>query len=187
MAERHRIPLLRDRHSHPLLYAALMDSVDLNHPTETRQSALERIRARAGGTGWTIATGWNTGRIHLDKTDFDDLPPVVVLNLSLHGLIVNDTGRELLRRSDETVAGRLDDQDWIEGHLRRVLNVFANAGASAARLRALFDRLADLGVYSAEEMLLVSEEEIRLFDEAGLADRTRFWAAPEAYDNASAM
>jgi predicted amidohydrolase YtcJ len=67
-----------------------------------------------------------------------------------------------------------------------VLNVFANTGASVDRLRAFFDRLLTLGVYSVEEMLLVSEDEIRLFDEAGLADRTQFWAAPELYDAASA-
>ena len=164
-----------------------MDSVDLNRPAETHQSALERIRERAtqGAAGWTIATGWNTGRFHLEKADFDGLPPIVVLHLSIHGLIVNDAGRALLRTHDPTVAAHLDDQDWIERNLRRVLNVFANAGASAARLRAFFDELAGLGVHHAEEMLLVSEDEIRLFDEAGLADRTRFWAAPETYDTAS--
>ena len=70
-----RIPLLRDRHSHPLLYAALLDSVDLNRPAETRESALARIRERAlgGHSDWTIATGWNSGRFPLSKPDFDDL------------------------------------------------------------------------------------------------------------------
>ena len=202
MADARRIPFLRDRHSHPLLYAALMDSVDLNRPGESRESAIARVRERAfadrsssrtagvdapgsARSDWTIATGWNSGRIPLQKADFDDLPPVVILALSIHGLIVNDAGRELMRDHDETVAANLDDQDWIERNLRRVLNVFANAGASADRLRAFFDRLGPLGVYHAEEMLLVSEREIRLFDEAGLAGRTRFWAAPETYESAS--
>jgi predicted amidohydrolase YtcJ len=186
-AVRHRIPLLRDRHSHPLLYSALMDAADLNQPGETRESAIERVRARAatGGPGWTIATGWNSGRFTLDKADFDGLPPIVILSLSIHGLIVNDAGRALVRASDETVADHLDDQDWIERNLRRVLNLFARADASAEGLRAFFGRLGDLGVHSAEEMLLVDEHEIRLFDEAGLADRTQFWAAPETYDEAS--
>src|SRR5215213_8327989 len=112
---RRTTPLLRDRHSHPLLYAALMDSVDLNRPGETRESAIERIHARAaagGGSGWTIATGWSSGRFALDKADFDGLPPIVVLSLSIHGLIVNDNGREQLRTQDEVVAAHLDDQDW---------------------------------------------------------------------------
>ncbi len=187
MGGRHTIPLLRDRHSHPLLYAALMGAVDLNQPGETRESALERIRAAAadGGTRWTIATGWNSGRFALDKSDVDGLPPIVVLSLSIHGLIVNDNGRVLLRAPDETVADHLDDQDWIERNLRRVLNVFARTGASAERLQTFFDRLREVGVHSAEEMLLVGEDEIQLFDDAGLASRTQFWAAPETYDAAS--
>lgn len=202
---RHRIPFLRDRHSHPLLYAALMGSVDLNRAGETRESAIARVRERANAasvgrpfragenTGsndpasgsWTIATGWSSGRFHLEKADFDGLPPVVVLSLSIHGLIVNDAGRELMRGHDAVVAAHLDDQDWIERNLRRVLNVFANAGASPEGLKTFFAHLRSLGVHSAEEMLLVSEREIALFDEAGLADRTQFWAAPETYDAAS--
>lgn len=184
---RHRIPLLRDRHSHPLLYSALMDAVDLNQSGETRESAIERIRSAAasGHPGWTIATGWNSGRFSLAKEDFDGLPPIVVLSLSIHGLIVNDAGRALVRASDEIIADHLDDQDWIERNLRRVLNLFARAGASPEGLRVFFDRLREIGVYSAEEMLLVGEDEIQLFDEAGLSDRTQFWAAPETYDAAS--
>jgi predicted amidohydrolase YtcJ len=182
-----RIPLLRDRHSHPMLYAALLDSVDLNRFGETRESAIDRIRerAKAGDAAWTIATGWNSGRFALDKADFDDLPPVVVLSLSIHGLIVNDTGREVVRTQDDVVADHLDDQDWIERNLRRVLNMFARAGASADRLKAFFDRLGEIGVFSVEEMLLVGVDEIALFDDAGLASRTRFWAAPETYESAS--
>ncbi|HUR21054.1 MAG TPA: amidohydrolase family protein [Vicinamibacterales bacterium] len=181
------IPPLRDRHSHPLLYAALMDAVDLNRPGESRESALERIRAvaAAGNSAWTIATGWNSGRFALDKSDFDGLPPIVILSLSIHGLIVNDAGRQVIRDHDETVAAHLDDQDWIERNLRKVLNLFARAGASPQRLAKFFEHLRALGVHSAEEMLLVGEDEIELFDEAGLAGRTQFWAAPETYDSAS--
>ncbi len=170
-----------------MLYAALMDAVDLNRPGESRETAITRIqvRAREGRPGWTIATGWNSGRFTLAKADFDGLPPVVVLSLSIHGLIVNDAGRVCLHEHDDTVAAHLDDQNWIERHLRRVLNVFARAGASAERLRAFFDRLRELGVHSAEEMLLVGEDEIRMFDDAGLANRTHFWASPETYDSAS--
>lgn len=181
-----RIPLLRDWHTHPLLYAAFMEGLDLGRePVEAREQAVERIRerARAGGAGWTIAYGWNSGRYPLSKEDFDDLPPVVVFNLSLHGLIVNDAGRALLHRSDPAVAANLEDQDWMERNLRRVLNVFATGGASSERLQRFFRwLLEEHGVYHAEEMLLVGADEIRLFEAAGLAGRTRFWAAPDQYE-----
>lgn len=181
-----RIPLLRDWHTHPLLYAAFLDGVDLNRdPAEDRGQALGRIRAHAqsGRPGWTIAYGWNSGRYPLSQQDFAGLPPVVVFDLSLHGLIVNDAGRGLLSRSDPAVAGNLDDQSWIERNLRRVLNVFADDGASPERLQRFFRwLLEEHGVWHAEEMLLASEDEIRLFEEAGLAARTRFWAAPDLYE-----
>lgn len=179
-----RIPLLRDWHTHPLLYAAFMDGIDLSR-TPDRSEAVDKVRAHArpGGPGWAIAHGWNSGQYALAQQEFDDLPPVAVFNLSLHGLIVNATGRLLLRRFDPVVADHLDDADWFERNLRRVLNVFASAGASAERLRRFYRRLLEEhGVYHAEEMLLVSAAEIGLFDEAGLAGRTRFWAAPDLYD-----
>lgn len=185
-----QIPLLRDRHTHPMLYAALADAVDLNHPdVVTREDAVDRIRASARNrrSEWTMATGWTTGRYTLDKRDFDDLPPVVVLSLSLHGLLANDAARAAIRRHDDPVGDHLDDQEWIERNLRRVLNVFANAGATSHRLRQFFDwLLREHGVYQVDEMLLVGEHEIGLCDEAGIAGRIRFWSAPELYESCSA-
>lgn len=179
-----RIPLLHDWHTHPLLYAAFMDGIDLGRdPAATGEQAVGRIRAAASGPGWTIAYGWNSGRYPLAKAEFDDLPPLVVFNLSLHGLVVNDAGRDLLRRTDPVVADHLADQEWTERNLRRVLNVFATAGASADRLRRFYRwLLEEHGVYHAAEMLLVGADEVRLFGEAGLAGRTTFWAAPDLYD-----
>ncbi len=182
-----RIPLLHDHHTHPLLYAAFQDAVDLGADpgAATTEDAVRRIRERAaaGAAGWTIAYGWNSGRFPLAKAAFDDLGPVVVLNLSLHGLIVNEAGRDVIGRSDPEAAERLDDQDWVERNLRRVLNLFVTAGASAARLRRFHDTLrAEHGVFHAEEMLLVDAAEVRLFEEAGLLARTRFWASPEQLD-----
>jgi predicted amidohydrolase YtcJ len=187
-----RLPLLRDWHTHPMLYAAFAEGVSLavdadgpGDPQALRRGALTRIRAHAGrgGTGWTIAYGWNNGRYPLSAADIDDLPPVVVMNLSLHGLVVNRAGRELLGRTDADAADHLDDQEWIERHLLRVLNLFARDGATPDRLRRFFDRLlAEHGIHAVDEMLLVGPDEIALFDEAGLADRVRFWAAPEMYE-----
>lgn len=184
--ERVRIPLLRDSHTHPLLYAAFMDGIDLGaDPAETREQAIERIRsaAVAGDPGWLIAYGWNSGRYLITRQDLEKLPPVAVLNLSLHGLVVNDAGLDLLRRHDPAVVENLSDQAWIEANLRRVLNVFIRGESSPHRLRRFYRwLLREHGVHHAEEMLLADEQEIGLFDATGLAGRTRFWAAPEDYD-----
>jgi len=192
--ETYRIPLLRDRHTHPFLYAALQEGVNLyerdddqDRPSdELRDRALQRLRehARTGVAGWTIAQGWNDGLYMLDQKDVDDLTrPIAVFNLSLHKLIVNDAGREILRHDAPDVGANLDNQEWIERNLRRVLNVFAGAGASADRVRRYFQwLLTEHGVYYAEEMLLVDADEVRFFEEANLIDRTRFWASPDQYE-----
>jgi hypothetical protein len=53
--------------------------------------------------------------------------------------------------------------------------VFARGRASPARLQDFYRRLLEEhGVYHAEEKLLVDGEEIRLFEETGLAERPRF-------------
>lgn len=181
-----RIPLLRDRHTHPLLYAALRErGVELGPDAGwNRERAIDHLRARAEGPGWTIAHGWNSGRYPLARDDFDGLPPLVVFNLSLHGLIVNDAGRELLARHDPVVAAHLEDQDWIERNLNRVLNGFARDGATPERVARFYAwLLEEHGVVAAEEMLLVDEAEIGLFERAGLAERTRFWASPELHES----
>jgi predicted amidohydrolase YtcJ len=187
-----RIPLLRDWHTHPFLYAALAEGVHLGEataeaapePEARRRRALTAIRERAteAGDSWTIAQGWNSGQYALSAEDFAGLPPVVVFNLSLHGLVVNESGRELLGRDDPELALRLDDQDWIERHLLRVLNAFATAGATAERLARFHTRLLEEhGVWHAEEMLLTGPLELALYEEAGLVGRTRVWAAPDTF------
>ena len=58
------------------------------------------------------------------------------------------------------------------------LNWFATLGGSSDALAAFFEHLEQLEIGSAEEMLLVGEQEIEWFEEAGLSHRTKFWAAP---------
>lgn len=180
------IPLLADHHSHPFLYAGLMDGVDLgSDATLKRAEAVARIRERAEANAgaMTIAYGWHAGRYALEPSDFRDLPPVVVLNVSLHGLILNDAAREVVAETDPELTFHLDDPPWLERNLQRTLTGLARSGATADRLNRFFRHLLEVhGVWSVEEMLLAGADEIRLFDEAGLSDRTRFWAAPEVYE-----
>ncbi len=183
-SEHYTIPLLADHHSHPFLYAGLMDGIDLGS-VSTREEANRRVRAvsERSNSGWTLAYGWHSGRYALSASDYDDLPPLAVINLSLHGIILNRAGRELMSETDPEVVEHLDDQSWLERNLRRVLTGFARIGATPDRLQRFFRHLLEKhGVYFVEEMLLVGEDEVRLFEAAGLSLRTRFWAPPDVYD-----
>ena len=75
----------------------------------------------------------------------------------------------------------ISDRDWYERNMRHVLNWFATLGGSPDALVAFFAGSEQLGIGSAEEMLLVGEQEIEWFAEASLSHRTKFWAAPETF------
>ena len=181
------IPLLADHHSHPFLYAGLMDGVDLASAS-TREEVIRLVRAaseRSRG-GWTVAQGWNSRRHSLLARDFDDLPPLAILDVSLHGFLLNRAARDLMTATAPEVIAHLDDQPWLERHMLRILTCFVSRRASSDRLRGFFGHLLeDHGVYFVEEMLISGEDEIRLFEEASLSDRTRFWASPDVYERIS--
>lgn len=80
---------------------------------------------------------------------------------------------------------RVGNQDWYEENFRTVLNWFANLYASEEALVDFYEQLLQLGIYYAEEMLLIDEREIELFQNTGLINRTRFWAAPDTFASLS--
>ncbi|HEY2589875.1 MAG TPA: hypothetical protein VGI81_29290, partial [Tepidisphaeraceae bacterium] len=110
-----RIPLLKDRHTHPFLYAALMDAADLRDVTG-KDEAMARIEraARAGDVELIPVTGWIDGRLQFSDAEIDAFPPMVIFNLSLHSVLVNRRARDLLdSRLPLTVDAR-DQRYWTE-------------------------------------------------------------------------
>ena len=174
------VPLLRDRHSHPLLYASWMDGLDLSC-VSTLEVALTRIRTFQFTKGEIlVAYGWLDSKFDIGSYDLIELPPVAVFNLSLHGLVMNDSAKQLVEQELHESNCPWNDQHWFEKNLRRILNAFAILNGNVQRLRRFYDWLeTSCGVVYAEEMLLASEKEIELFQEAQLLDRTRFWCSIE--------
>ena len=173
---------MHDHHTHPLFYAAFNTAVNLREVTDrTTAQRLIREHHQYNPADITVAHGWRNNLFDWPQSDFEQLPPAAVFNLSLHSLLINRAGSEVLRKRYGPIIEQLDDRRWYESNLRVVLNWFANLNASVRNLQAFYHQLLQLGVWSAEELLLVDEHEISLFDQAGLADRTRFWAAPDTF------
>ena len=61
------------------------------------------------------------------------------------------------------------------------MNWFVDGQMTVRALIEFYDWLASLGIGYAEDMRLCDGGEIDLFREAGLLDRTRFWADPQMY------
>lgn len=174
-----RIPLLKDHHSHPSVYAAMNTCVDLRGVAD-RDEAERRIRQ--SGDEIVFVLGWNDSLFDFDAPFLDRLPPVFVCNTSLHAYRANRAARRRLAESHPEVIGGIDDTDWVERNLQAIFKlIVAVRGCSAEILTAFYRRLAEQGVGYAEEMLLPNRAVVDAFDEAGLTERTAFWADPDVY------
>lgn len=181
-----RIPLLRDRHSHPLVYAAFELGVSLEAVTR-KEAALELLRAATPSkSGLVLAHGWRSNRFDWTTEELESFPPLAIFNVSLHDLKLNTAGLQLLESVYGPVVQRVADRIWYEHNMRVVLNWFANLTATEGSLLAFFAGLREHGVAYAEEMLLVDEREIELFQQCDLTQRTQFWASPETFESLSA-
>ena len=182
-----KLPLLHDHHTHPLLYAAFNSGVDLSDATSFEAAAdlIMSASKQPQAPEVVVAHHWKSNQFPIDQKQLESLPPVVIFNLSLHGVLVNDTARGALIKRFGEVVSNISDPDWFERNLRHVLNWFATLGGSPDALATFFEHLEQLGIGSAEEMLLVGEQEIEWFEEAGLSHRTKFWAAPETFNELS--
>ncbi len=178
-----RLPLLHDHHTHPLLYAAFGQAVSLLD-VETKSTANELIQfeKEQASSPIVIASGWRSNLFDWTDQELEQLPPVAIFNISLHSLKLNQAGMDVIRSQYGNDVDNIQNQNWYEDHFRIVLNWFASLYASKQALIEFYAQLMKLGVYSAEEMLLMGEQEINYFEAAGLSDRTRFWASPDDFE-----
>jgi predicted amidohydrolase YtcJ len=153
--------------------------VDLGE-VDDKATALRLIREREEEIVFVL--GWNDGLFGFDDGDLQSLPPVFIVNTSLHGFRVNQAGRDRLRTTHDEIVRHLDDQAWLERNLHAVLKLIVDVkGCDSACLAAFYDSLLDRGVWYAQDMLLPGEASVAAVERAGLSERTLLWADPDAY------
>lgn len=177
-----RIPLLKDHHTHPYLYAALAHCPDISSVT-LKSEALPRIREGFPEDGIAVVTGWNDSYFTFEEGELDPLPALVIFNVSLHSLLINAAAKEMLARTFPELVCNYRNSEWLERNTSLVLNFLITVKpCGPEQLRAYYLRLAKLGVWHAEEMSLKDEAEIGLFREASLLDRTSFWTSMQSFE-----
>jgi predicted amidohydrolase YtcJ len=168
------IPLLKDHHNHLSFYALLHDGLDLGEVHE-KNEALRHMQSLPG-EAVSVVTGWNTGYYSFSAKDLDNLPPVIIVNLSLHSFLMSSSAEALLRESDPEIVTNYRDARWYEDHMPQMLIFLANRVEPTAEM---FDRyfafLGERGVYYAEEMHLANEKIFRLLRSSPFAQCTGFW------------
>jgi predicted amidohydrolase YtcJ len=184
MSHTHNIPLLKDHHNHLTFYALLHSCLNLQE-VATKKDALAMIQAMENskhGQKVSVVLGWNSGYYNFEEEELDILPPVIIVNVSLHQFLVTPKAESLLRKRYPDIIANYKDAQWFEDNMPRMLLFLAQqVEATAEKFKHFFDDLLKKGVYYIEEMHLPSDQAYQLLQSSPFALRTSFWTTPETY------
>lgn len=175
MKQKISIPLLRDHHNHPSLYALFDDCLNLQE-IKDKQAALQMIGSLARDR-ISVVLGWNTGFYPFTEEELNRFPPVIIVNLSLHSFMMNKLAETTLKEKYSDIVDNYKNPSWYESHFARMMIFLADmVEPTEQKVKILFDRLYDKGVYYAEDMLMTGEKVYAIINASPYRERTAFWA-----------
>ena len=176
MLSKMSLPYLHDSHSHFTLYAGMFRSVCLKE-VKNKDEALNLFKKFEDGK-LNSAYGWNSGFYSFEKAELDKFPPLIVSNLSLHGFVMNEGAKKLLRPEFTEIIDNYESPDWCEEHVTELLLFFVQILPSTIETMTDFAGflLKECGVYEIEDMLLPTQEIFETIDSSALRNRVSFWA-----------
>lgn len=175
-----RIPLLKDHHTHPCVYSSLSQCINLR-TVRDKNEALSLLNKRADEI--SVIHGWNSSFYDFKEEDLDNLPPVVIVNLSFHSFLINKPARDILSSAHKEVISNISKTDWVERNLDKITKFIAGIIKSTPeQIKSFYDDfLLSKGIWYAEEMLLPDKKFVQMLLNSGYMKRTRIWADPELY------
>jgi hypothetical protein len=180
MTEAPRTARFHDHHSHVSLYASFLGLPDIGGlagaDAITLMSSLPEDRL-------SIVKGWRTDRLSLAPGDLERLPPLILVNASLHGFAASPRARPFIEELWPELAERGADAAWGERSLPGLFAFYARvAGLGADKLSRFMSAMEGLGIGSLEDMTIPGSEVLDLYASRPFAGRIRAWAAPEVYE-----
>ncbi len=173
------LPLLNDHHHHPTLFGALSNFPSIENVVDKRK-ALDLITGN--GEGFSCVYGWNSSEFILNKSDIEKMPPRVVLNFSLHGMVMNSGAERLFEERFPELVQNYEDPSWRESNVHRMITFFSSLGAlNEGTLAGEMGRLEAAGIFEVTDMLLPGEDIFRLVDGSPFGERMRFFADFETF------
>ncbi|MBP7864653.1 MAG: amidohydrolase family protein [Acidobacteria bacterium] len=171
---------IRDHHNHVSLYAALGGAIDLSG-ARSENEALDLLSG-FDRAAVTVAIGWHGGRYGFTASRLDAFPPLVVVNVSLHGFVLNRAAEAALGPTFPGIVRHWRDPLWCETRLPQILVFLTRtAGIDAGKLAAFMASMAAMGVDRVDDMLIPGESFLDLVDGSPFAGRIRSWASPEVF------
>lgn len=178
-----RIPWLHDRHSHASFYASLdgCPSLAALDPGEALAVMRNLPEDRL-----SLVFGWHSARMPLTRETLRELPPAVIVNVSMHGYALSRAAAERLQDTQPEVVERRDDPEWGERNLPMLLEWFSRlAGLTPRKLEAFMGRVEALGLGLVDDMLLPGEEAFEVIRGSRWADHIQCWATPRTFQTLS--
>ena len=168
------IPLLRDHHNHLSFYGLLYGCPNLQAITD-KAEALRLLHSPAKDRV-SVAIGWNTGYYRFSAEDLAPLPPVIIVNLSLHSFVLSPAAASLLREDYPEIVANHANPQWYEAHMPQMLIFLANQmEVSEEKFNVFFDSLYRQGVYYVEDMHLANAKVLSVIRSSPFSQRTAFW------------
>ena len=87
MSKTIQLPLLRDRHTHPFLYASWFDGLNIHHVNSAQQAISLIAECDVVDGEILIVQGWLDSKFQITADDLEPFGPSAVFNLSLLSLI----------------------------------------------------------------------------------------------------
>lgn len=177
------LPPLHDHHSHVSLYAALEGQPDLYDLSA--DEAFRLLRALPPDR-LNLVKGWRTHLVPLSREFLAGLPPVLVVNATLHGFAYSPAAVPFIARLWPEFAARIDDKAWGERSLPDLFAFYGQiAGLDAGKLDSFMEKVGRLGIGSIEDMSVSGAEAIAAVRASPWASVVSFWATPRIYKDLS--
>ncbi|HAE22962.1 MAG TPA: hypothetical protein DCG47_11645 [Spirochaetaceae bacterium] len=175
-----RLPLLHDNHNHVSLYAALASCPDLaDMDARTACSFLHGLPQDR----LTVVRGWRTNELVLSPEELAGLPPVLLINFSLHGFGLSDAALAFMEPAVSDIVEHRHDAPWCEANVPRLFSAYCGlAGLDETKLASFMAGLKVLGIGSAEDLVVAGAQAATLMSQSALSSRMAYWASPELYE-----
>ena len=171
--------MLHDNHSHASLYAVLSCIPDISNLK--RQQCIDFLM-QLPQDELTIVRGWRTTELTFTSQERAILPPLILINFSLHGFFLSDKAIPIVATIVPDVAEHANDPRWQEIHVPELFSAYCAFGnAGQAEFLALLDALKAQGIGSTDDMAVCTPGLADIIAFSGIANRIGFWASPAVY------
>ncbi|MCP4180176.1 MAG: amidohydrolase family protein [bacterium] len=182
MPEHYEIPLLNDSHNHTSFYMILRNCLDVRNVDDI-DKAIEMIRSLSEDIN--VVLGWRFGNKKRDE--IEKLAPLLICDGSLHSYIMNKKAKNILKDKFPVIVENIENLDWIEHNLYSIIKFIPQI--KAIELKDVFEffefMLIENQIYSMEDLLLPNTDFIKMYEDAGFAERVKYWVDVKSYEQLS--